>query len=90
MWEQPSIARALALMYKVCKGLKMEILVKDLVAECNYALGTFEKILTKNGISNHFMLNREDLEKLYQNLEVKNHKSFSLRLALDDILNKSA
>lgn len=68
----------------------MGILVKDLVAECNYALSTFEKILTKNGISNHFMLKREDLEKLYQNLEVKNNKSLSLRLVLDDILNKSA
>lgn len=67
----------------------MVILVKDLVARCDYSPSFFKKILTKNGINNHFILKLDDLEKLYRNLDVNNHKSFSFKLLLEDILNKS-
>ena len=64
----------------------MRVLVSFLVDSCNYKLSSFHKVLTRNGISNHIELTKDDLIKLYKNEVVKNHKSLTLRFVLEDLL----
>jgi hypothetical protein len=64
----------------------MKVSVSFLVDSCNYKLSYFLKVLTRNGISNHIELNKDDLINLYLNEVVKNQKSFLLHLTLEDLL----
>ena len=72
------------------KVLKMEIEVKDLIKTCDYTLDYFFKILRDNGISNRYILNDEDIEKLYLGLEVVNNKSYMLRIELNKIISENS
>lgn len=64
----------------------MRIMVSEIVNSCDYKLSSFLKVLTRNGISNHFELVKEDLIKLYQNERVYNRHSLSLRNYLREVL----
>ncbi len=64
----------------------MHLLVSKLVENTAYKESTIKKILTNNGISNHFSLTTEDIIKLYKNTEYKNHKSFTLKIYLETII----
>lgn len=64
--------------------LKVKI---DTIAENTlYAKKTITKLLTKNNISNHFVVTKEDLIKLYKNTEYKNQKSWSLRNYIEELI----
>jgi len=65
----------------------MEILVTDLVNSCDYKLTYFLKLLTKHNITNHKLLTKEDLIKLRNEVKVVGTRSYSLRLAINKILN---
>lgn len=68
----------------------MEITLSHLCQVSGYRPLTLTKILRKNYISNHLILNQNDLMKLYRNLETKNFKQLKLKIYLDDVLDIKA
>lgn len=65
----------------------MRILVQTVVNSCDYELTYFLKVLTRNGITNHFELTLDDLLKLYYNEKVVSRKSLLLKLYLEELLS---
>lgn len=70
----------------ILKVYYMEILVKDLVIASEYNLDYMFKLLRENGINNRIILNKDDLVKLKDGLEIVTHKSYMLRIYIDSIL----
>jgi len=64
----------------------MQIMVDTLVKNTLYAKKTITKKLTELSISNHFLLNEEQLIHLYKNTEWINQKSWSLRFYIEDLI----
>lgn len=64
----------------------MSYLVSNLVKSCEYKLSFFHKILSRCGLKNHFELTKDELLKLYACVKVNNHKSFTLRIVLEELL----
>ena len=64
----------------------MKVMVDTIAKNTLYKKSTICKILTKNNISNHFVVDEEELIILYKNTDYKNTKSASLRFYIEDLL----
>jgi len=64
----------------------MKVLVKDLSKSSGYSLTYFFKLLREYGIENRIILDKSDIFKLYENLNVVNDKSYKLYVALKNIV----
>jgi len=67
----------------------MKILVKTLAYSSGYTLNYFFKLLRKSDITNRIILDNEDIIKLYNNLQIVNHKSYNLHISLKNIIDNN-
>jgi len=64
----------------------MKVLVTDLIKSSGYSSHYFFKLLREYHIKNRIILNKSDIFKLYENLDVVNDKSYKLYTALKNIV----